>query len=92
MYYASQSTELPNLIYGTRAIIETIWARKAIDKVFIDKLFRSPLHKELLSLGRQQQIPYRQVPAIKLLISLHEKITYPDRALVIYLLWVQFIY
>ncbi len=53
-------------IFGTRATIETILAGKPIDKVFIDKTANSSLHKELLSLIRQQKIPYSHVPAVKL--------------------------
>ena len=56
----------PPCIFGTRAIIETILAGKTIDKVFIDKAANSPLHKELLGLIKQHQIPYSLVPAIKL--------------------------
>ncbi len=66
MHYASQPAESPNLIFGTRAIIETIKAGKPIDKIFIDKSARTALHQELLALLRQQQIPYSQVPTIKL--------------------------
>jgi 23S rRNA (guanosine2251-2'-O)-methyltransferase len=53
-------------IFGTRAIMETILAGKTIDKVFIDKDARSPLHKELLSLVRERKIPCSHVPAVKL--------------------------
>jgi 23S rRNA (guanosine2251-2'-O)-methyltransferase len=53
-------------IFGTRAIIETILAGKAIDKVFIDKTANTPLHRELRSLIKQQNIPYNYVPTVKL--------------------------
>lgn len=53
-------------IFGTRAIIETILAGQTIDKVFIDKTAGTPLHKELLSLIRQQKIPCSHVPTVKL--------------------------
>ena len=56
----------PQLIFGTRAIIETILAGKTIDKVFIDKAANNPLRKELLSLIKQHQIPYSLAPAVKL--------------------------
>jgi 23S rRNA (guanosine2251-2'-O)-methyltransferase len=53
-------------IFGTRATIETILAGKPIDKVFIDKTASSPLHRELLSLIRQHEIPCSHVPVIRL--------------------------
>lgn len=54
------------LIFGTRAITETVKAGKTLDKVFVDKAGRSPQLRELLALLRQQRVPYSQVPAIKL--------------------------
>jgi 23S rRNA (guanosine2251-2'-O)-methyltransferase len=56
----------PSFIFGTRAIIETILAGRVIDKVFVDKATNNPLHKELLSLIKQKNIPCSHVPAIKL--------------------------
>lgn len=53
-------------IWGTRAIIEAILSGKTIDKVFIDKTANSSMHKELLSLIRQQEISHSYVPWIKL--------------------------
>jgi len=53
-------------IWGIRATIEAILAGKTIDKIFIDKTTKSPLHKELLTLIRQQKIPCSYVPAAKL--------------------------
>jgi len=61
-----QQVSKPPCIFGTRAIIETILAGKTIDKVFIDKTARNPLHKELLVLIKQHQIPFSPVPAAKL--------------------------
>lgn len=54
------------LIFGTRAIMETILAGKTIDKVFLDKAANNPLRKELLSLIRQHQIPCSLAPTVKL--------------------------
>jgi 23S rRNA (guanosine2251-2'-O)-methyltransferase len=53
-------------IFGTRAIIEAIKAGKTIDKLFIDKAAKGPTHQELIALIKQYQIPYSQVPTIKL--------------------------
>ena len=61
-----KKTIQPPYIFGTRAIIETIMAGKAIDKVFIDKTASSPRHKELLSLARQKNVPCIRVPVVKL--------------------------
>ncbi|MHA7877351.1 MAG: 23S rRNA (guanosine(2251)-2'-O)-methyltransferase RlmB [Bacteroidota bacterium] len=61
-----QQVAKPPHIWGTRATIEAILAGKTIDKVFIDRTASSPIHKELLSLVRQQNIPYSYVPAVKL--------------------------
>ena len=62
----AQPAARPDLIFGTRAIIETILAGKTIDKVFIDKAASNPLRKELLALIKQQQIPHSLVPVTKL--------------------------
>lgn len=56
----------PSLIFGTRAIIETILAGKPIDKVFVDKTINNALHKQLLSLVKQHEIPCSYVPTVKL--------------------------
>ncbi len=61
-----QNTTKPSCIFGTRAIIETIVAGQVIDKVFVDKATNNPLHKELLLLIKQKNIPCSHVPAIKL--------------------------
>ncbi|MEM9416805.1 MAG: 23S rRNA (guanosine(2251)-2'-O)-methyltransferase RlmB [Bacteroidota bacterium] len=60
------ATHHPQLIFGTRAIIETILAGQTIDKVFIDKAASNPLRQELLALIKQHQIPYSLAPATKL--------------------------
>jgi 23S rRNA (guanosine2251-2'-O)-methyltransferase len=61
-----QPVNKPPCIFGTRVIIETILAGQAIDKVFIDNTASTPLHRELISLIRQQEIPYSHVPTVKL--------------------------
>jgi 23S rRNA (guanosine2251-2'-O)-methyltransferase len=61
-----QQVPKPPYIFGTRAIIETILAGQTIDKVFVDNAASTPLHKELLSLIRQQKIPCSHVPTVKL--------------------------
>lgn len=55
-----------SLILGAKAIIEAIQSGKAISKIFIDRVARNDLRRELLRLARQQQLPYSQVPIEKL--------------------------
>ncbi|MEM7055623.1 MAG: 23S rRNA (guanosine(2251)-2'-O)-methyltransferase RlmB [Bacteroidota bacterium] len=55
-----------NFIYGTRAILEAIRAGKTIDKVFIDRAAKGPIHRELIILMQQYQVPYSRVPTAKL--------------------------
>ena len=61
-----QKITTPTRIWGTRAVVEAILAGKTIDKVFIDRAARSPIHKELLALIRKQKISCSYVPAAKL--------------------------
>ena len=60
------STHRPQLIFGTRAVIESIIAGQTIDKVFLDKAASNPLRKALLALIKQRQIPYSLAPTAKL--------------------------
>ena len=62
-----------SLILGPRAIIEAIRAGKDIDKVLIDRAAKGDLRRELLSLVREQQIAYSQVPVAKLDRLTHQK-------------------
>ena len=59
-------TKASSLIFGNRAIIETIAAGRPIDKVFIQNTAKSPLHKTLVALIKQHQIPCSKVPLAKL--------------------------
>ncbi|MCG8340567.1 MAG: 23S rRNA (guanosine(2251)-2'-O)-methyltransferase RlmB [Cytophagales bacterium] len=54
------------LVFGVRAIIETLLAGKTIDKVFIQRTINSALHKELVKLIKKHEIPYSSVPQEKL--------------------------
>jgi 23S rRNA (guanosine2251-2'-O)-methyltransferase len=55
------------MIFGIRAIIETINAGKTIDKLLIQKeLGNSELLKELLTLAREREVPVQKVPVEKL--------------------------
>ncbi len=61
-----KKTTHTDLIYGTRAIIETILAGKPIQKIFIQKGITNTLHKELTTLIAKYQIPYSKAPIEKL--------------------------
>ncbi len=56
----------PDLIFGSRAIIETIKAGKDLNKILLQKDFQSDLNKELRDLAREYQIPVQLVPKEKL--------------------------
>lgn len=55
-----------DVIYGTRAIIETIKSGKEIDKVLIRKGLRNPLFYELQELLKNYKVPMQFVPIEKL--------------------------
>ena len=55
-----------NLIYGVRAVIETIQSGKDLEKVFIQKNLKSDLVKELQQLVHQRKIPLSSVPIEKI--------------------------
>ena len=55
-----------SLVLGPKAIIEAIRAGKNIDKVLIDRAAKGDLRRELLSLVREHQLAYSQVPMARL--------------------------
>ena len=59
-------TEDKNYIFGIRAIIEAIVARKTIDKLFIQKGLHNDLFAELWKLVREKRINYKHVPLEKI--------------------------
>ncbi len=54
------------LIYGARAVIETIQSGKHLEKLFIQKSHSSELTRQLLKLVSEQSIPVSWVPVEKL--------------------------
>ncbi|MEQ8470622.1 MAG: 23S rRNA (guanosine(2251)-2'-O)-methyltransferase RlmB [Marinoscillum sp.] len=58
--------KLENLIYGIRAIMETINSGKDLEKVFVQKGLKGDLAKELLALLHQRKIPLSTVPVEKI--------------------------
>ncbi|MGC1242580.1 MAG: 23S rRNA (guanosine(2251)-2'-O)-methyltransferase RlmB [Chryseosolibacter sp.] len=58
--------EKTDIIFGTRAVIEAIRAGKEIEKIMIQSSLANDLIKELISLARENQVPYTFVPAEKL--------------------------
>lgn len=65
-HFAPAAKENKDLIFGTRAIIESIKAGKEIDKLLIQKGLTNDLMNELLQLASSLQIPYSKVPLEKL--------------------------
>jgi 23S rRNA (guanosine2251-2'-O)-methyltransferase len=56
----------PDLIYGTRAVIEAIVAGREIERLFIQKGLNNELIRELMRLVRESNLPFSYVPAEKL--------------------------
>ena len=54
------------MVFGTRAVIETIKSGKSIDKIFIQKDLKNDLISELLLLLRGAMVPVSKVPLEKL--------------------------
>ncbi|AWN81495.1 23S rRNA (guanosine(2251)-2'-O)-methyltransferase RlmB [Candidatus Cardinium hertigii] len=60
------ATDLTHLIFGSRAVIESILAGQPIEKVFLQSSkWQTPLTKELYTLIRQHAIPYTYLPVAK---------------------------
>lgn len=54
------------MVFGIRAIIETINSENEIDKLFIQKGLANPLIKELIQTAKKFNVPIAQVPGEKL--------------------------
>ncbi|MDD9139841.1 MAG: 23S rRNA (guanosine(2251)-2'-O)-methyltransferase RlmB [Candidatus Cardinium sp.] len=60
------ATDVAHLIFGFRAVIESILAGQAIEKVFLQsRKCSAPLRRELFTLLHQHAIPYAYLPVIK---------------------------
>jgi 23S rRNA (guanosine2251-2'-O)-methyltransferase len=55
-----------DLVYGLRPIIEAITAGKEIDTIYIQNGVRNESFRELMSLLKEYNIPYKFVPGVKL--------------------------
>lgn len=55
-----------NLIYGIRAVMETIQAGQDLEKIFVQKGLQGDLVKELLGLAHRRKIPISTVPVEKI--------------------------
>jgi len=60
------SKQPENLIYGIRAVIETIRSGKDLEKVFVQNKFKGELLPELNELIKERDIPVSRVPNEKL--------------------------
>jgi 23S rRNA (guanosine2251-2'-O)-methyltransferase len=58
--------EKKDMIFGTRAVMETIRAGKPIEKIFIQSGLANDLIKELVTEAKQHAVPYTFVPVQKL--------------------------
>ncbi|MDL5050866.1 23S rRNA (guanosine(2251)-2'-O)-methyltransferase RlmB [Oscillatoria amoena NRMC-F 0135] len=56
----------PDMIYGTRAVMEAIIAGREIERLYIQKGLNNELIRELLSLIRARNLPFTYVPVEKL--------------------------
>ncbi len=61
-----ENTKNENMIYGIRAVIETIQSGKDLEKVFIQKGLKSDLIRELQLLINQYKVPLSTVPVEKI--------------------------
>lgn len=58
--------EFDHMIYGIRAVMETISAGKHLEKVFVQKGLKGDLVKELLQLANERTVPISHVPLEKI--------------------------
>ncbi|MFA0962358.1 23S rRNA (guanosine(2251)-2'-O)-methyltransferase RlmB [Roseivirga sp. BDSF3-8] len=58
--------EPENMVFGTRAVMESIEAGKEVDKLFVQKNLSNDLIKELIQTARRFHIPVSKVPVEKL--------------------------
>jgi len=58
--------EKSETIFGTRAVMEAIHARREIEKVFIQAGLNNDLIKELINLAKANQVPFTFIPQQKL--------------------------
>lgn len=54
------------MIYGIRAVIETIQSGKDLEKLFVQKGLKGDLMKELLTLAHHRKVPISSVPVEKI--------------------------
>ena len=64
--YTGKLNQEKEIVFGTRAVMESIKSGKEIDKLFIQKGLNNPLIKELVDTARKHQITMTQVPVDKL--------------------------
>ena len=62
----SEDRNAENIVFGTRAVIETIKSGKTIEKIFLQKDLKNELTQELTSLLRGSMVSVSKVPVEKL--------------------------
>lgn len=65
-FYKKTPITQQSLIFGSRAVMETILAGRTIEKVFLQRALKSPRSKELYDLICAHEIPFSYVPIEKL--------------------------
>ncbi|MDG2080712.1 MAG: 23S rRNA (guanosine(2251)-2'-O)-methyltransferase RlmB [Bacteroidales bacterium] len=66
MVYNKKREDTENVVIGIRPVIEAIKADKEIDRVFIQNGLKSEQFRELMTLLKSLNIPYKYVPIVKL--------------------------
>lgn len=56
------SKESKDMIFGTRAVIESIQAGKTLDKLLVQRNLENELNKELLEVCKEKSVHYSKVP------------------------------
>ncbi|UXP33207.1 23S rRNA (guanosine(2251)-2'-O)-methyltransferase RlmB [Reichenbachiella agarivorans] len=65
-HHKPKAIKYDNMVFGTRAVIETIKSGKTIDKIFVQKGADNELIKELMSMLRGSMVSVSKVPVEKL--------------------------
>ncbi|MDR0419544.1 MAG: 23S rRNA (guanosine(2251)-2'-O)-methyltransferase RlmB [Prevotellaceae bacterium] len=65
-FYKPRPVTPENLLFGTRPVMEAIQAGKELDRVLVKKGLDGELSKELLTLLKESNVSYQQVPVEKL--------------------------
>ena len=65
-YYKNKARPQKDMIFGIRAVIESIHAGKNIDRILLRRDMSNDLYKELMQLIKELNIPIQKVPVERL--------------------------